>query len=98
MPNTNIGATVPHTNKFSGPLGSDNPGQQTCTNCRKVVIPHPVNGLGNRQGNNKAANVLTSAGYACPSCGHNFTWQKSTGKAGGPVQSGKTNVNTAADM
>jgi ssDNA-binding Zn-finger/Zn-ribbon topoisomerase 1 len=96
--NSNIGFQWPRTNKFSGPQGSDNPGQQTCPNCRSVVTPHPTNGIGNRQGNNKANNVLTSAGYSCPKCGHSFSWTKSTGKAGGPVQSGATNSNTAADM
>lgn len=94
--NSNIGATVPATNP--DPVGSDNPGQQTCPNCRKSVQPHAVNGIGQRQGNGTAAAVPTSAGYACPSCGHNFTWVKASGKAGGPVISETTNLPTAADM
>jgi hypothetical protein len=93
--NSNIGATVPATNV--DPVGLDNPGEQDCPNCRKTVQPHAVNGIGQRQGNGKAAGVPTSAGYACPSCGHNFNWVKSTGKEAGPVIT-DSNLPTAADM
>lgn len=96
--NRNIGQDWPSTNDASGPKGTDNPGEQDCPNCRATVTPYPTNGIGHRQGDGTAASVPTSAGYSCPKCGHNFTWVKSTGKAGGPVPSGDTNQNTAADM
>lgn len=96
--NSNMGFNWPDTNHDSGAVGLDNPGSQACTNCRATVMPIATNGIGQRQGNGKANNEPTSAGYSCPKCGHTFSWTKSTGRAGGPVQSGITNQNTAADM
>jgi hypothetical protein len=95
--NANIGATVPSTNDDVGSPYADYPGAQSCPNCRKTVKPHVTNGPSHRADGN-AALPLTGAGYSCPSCGHSFSWKKSTGIAAGPVQSGATNANTAADM
>lgn len=87
------------------PVGADNPGTQACSNCRSTVTPIPTNGIsqysqpnGATPDSGKAASVPTSAGYSCPNCGHSFTWVKSTGVPGGPVDSGNTGFKTAADM
>ncbi len=103
--NSNIGGSWPDANKSFAPngLGSDNPGQTTCGNCRRTVVPVPINGLrqyaeASAPDDYTAAAPLTSAGYSCPCCGHNLTWIKSTGKDGGPALVGNTNQPTAPDM
>lgn len=98
--NSNIGATIQGTNNSFAPggLGLDNPGAQTCTNCRKSVVPQPVNGIRVAFEVGDPNNGKSVAGYNCPSCGHSFTMVKSTGRAGGPAPVGNTNQNSAADF
>lgn len=74
--NRNIGEVIPETNGVNR-IGSDNPGQTSCSLCKKTVQPRPILGKPNKA-DQKAMVNETSAGYVCPSCGHNLNRQDLT--------------------